>query len=239
MKSIKLLFSLSGILACFLLSMLGCTPLTPPAGLEKAVSDIQLLYGGEIEYAWGTNHSSTNGKQFYLEIALENSLVLDSSFRDFPELPISNMAWVVYMNTYNQPKHFSSITSAVIFGDGETYSATYNAEELKMMRTKMFLLEQTVQLFQTGKYDWIRSVVDTTLFPYEIESMIKAFPEVDAEMGKVQRFEVLGFEFLELEGKDYIKIIGHLMRESGYHPYHLAVGTDLMDEAIISMNFEY
>jgi len=221
----------------FLVLLTSCNDVAVSDREVQAVQSVLDFYGGVVNRSKGFSYENGQ-KQTYFKLAISESELLEA-YKDFIELPASNIAYLFYKNLEAEQGNYTHVQVEITSLAGEVVEYEYAAEDLLEVDRFLPIMKQVSHHFETEDMNGLLAQFDPSL-PYE--ELIAYTHPYDSAFGRVQDIQFQGFSFYEVEGKGdtprpMIHLGGIMQREKENTPLSLFI--DRRSQVILSMNFNF
>lgn len=181
---------------------------------DKGIKEILAFYGGTSKYSVGASASIEDGVKKFFEIELSGSTVVEK-YEDRIKMTASNIAYIFFKNLNEQEIQKYSEIRVVLLENGEKETYKFQTEKLKIVKKRMPIMDQVVQLIKDKNFDAIIPMLNNTITNYNKEELISKLKIVDPQFGNVtEGIRKFGFVTYKSEiGKELIHISGIIVRD--------------------------
>jgi hypothetical protein len=153
-----------------------------------------------------------NLKKFF-ELKLQGSQAVNQ-FEKVAQMPASNIAYHFFKNLDKESDRYNFIRSVIIFESGKEYTKEYTTEELKIVKSKMRLVEQIIDILKRKDYQSLEKNLNDSVVEYDKREIVNTIKNADEQVGGILGFNLLGFRFIQYnQDANLLHISGVLKRE--------------------------
>jgi hypothetical protein len=227
------------LIATFTLFTVSCNSIiniTPNE--DKGIKEVINFYGGYCKYSIGASASTQDGSKKYFELELSKSEVLEK-YADMPDVSASNIAYIFYNNLKNESKNYDEVHVVILFKK-DKYEAIYSMEKLELIKSKMKVLNQVVDLIKTKKFNDLKPFLsDGSYTDSAKNNLILNIQKLDPTFGNIKEFTPFGFRFETINGFDLVSILGAMIRDKENNQFTLKVDLKPSENKVHYLDYKF